>query len=164
MAELPTPAEQPRSILIPLAFWMSLLASAALFASVSLAPRAVEWHATKLATVDRQQQLVRVERQIQQLEKVAYALEYDPQFRAELAAGQLSPSDLLTSDVEAPNLPLTVPWYVPVLRALSVSGEWRRRVLWLAAGLCVFAFVALRDPDRSKDAVLPGSNRSDSLI
>lgn len=145
MAESSTVPEQPRSILIPLAFWMSLLSSAALFASVSLAPRVVEWHATQLATLDRQQQLVRVERQIQQLEKVTHALEYDPQFRNELAAGELSPSDLLTSDVDVPNLPLTVPWYIPVLRALSISGDWRRRVLWLAAGLCVFAFVALRD-------------------
>ena len=140
-----SPAEPQRSILVPLAFWMSLLSSATLFASVSLAPRVVEWHAMHLATLDRQQQLVRIERQIQQLEKVTHSLEYDAQFRKELAAGDISPGDLLASDVEAPNLPLVVPWYIPLLRALSVSGDWRRRVLWLAAGLCVFAFVALRE-------------------
>lgn len=145
MADLPPSSEPQRSILIPLAFWMCLLSSAVLFASIALAPRIVEWHALRLATVDRQQQLVRVERQIQQLEKVTHALEYDPQFREELAAGGFSSRELLTTDVETPNVPLTVPWYIPVLRALSASGEWRRRVLWLAAGLCVFAFVALRD-------------------
>lgn len=145
MNEPPVLNTPERSILVPLAFWMSLLSSACLFASVSLAPRVVEWHAAQLATLDRQQHLVQIERQIQQLEKVTHALEFDPQFREELSRGELSSNDLFTSEIDTPNLPLTVPWYIPVLRTLSVPGDWRRRVLWMAAGLCVFAFVALRD-------------------
>lgn len=138
-----------RSILISVAFWMSLFASAALFASVSLAPRIVEFHSAQLTTLDRQQQMVHLERQIQQLEQVTQALEFDPQFRKEIATQKILPEDLVHSEVNGPNLPLTVPWYIPILKSLSASGEWRRRVLWLAAGLCLFAFVVLRDREAS---------------
>ncbi len=148
-----------RSILVPLAFWMCLLSSAALFASVALAPRLVEWHELHLATLARQQQLVELEQHIQHLEKVVHALEYDPHFQSEVTRreiggpveGELIPIEKsLTVDVslpavEGPNVPLVVPWYIPILRTLSVPSDWRRRVLWASAGLCLLAFVALRE-------------------
>ncbi len=157
-APLRTPAPE-RSILVALAFWMCLLSSAALFASVALAPRLVEWHELHLATLARQQQLVELEQHIQHLEKVVHALEYDPHFQSEVtrreiggpAEGELIPIEQsLTVDVtlpavESPNVPLVVPWYIPILRTLSVPSDWRRRVLWVSAGLCVLAFVALRE-------------------
>lgn len=158
---LSPPAPTPeRSILISLAFWMCLLSSAALFAAVALAPRLVEWHELHLATLERQQQLVELERHIQQLEKVVHALEFDPHFQAEVIRreiggpfeGELFPLDKsLTVDaslpnVAGPNVPLVVPWYIPIFQTLSIPTDWRRRVLWVSAGLCLFAFVALREP------------------
>ena len=136
-----------RSILISIAFWMCLFTSAALLASVSLAPRIVEWHSASLTTLNRQQQMVRLERQIQQLEKLTHALEFDSHLRRELDEGQVSLDELVSLNVEAPNVPLTVPWFIPVLKAIAVAGDWRRRILWLSAGLCVFAFVVLRDTE-----------------
>ena len=154
------PAHSPeRSILVPLAFWMCLLSSATLFASVALAPRLVEWHELHLATLERQQQLVALEQHVQHLEKVVHALEFDPHFQAEIirreiggpAEGELIPVDksltvnINMPDQNGPNVPLVVPWYIPILKKLSVPSDWRRRVLWVSAGLCLFAFVALRE-------------------
>lgn len=156
---LPTPTPE-RSILIPLAFWMCLLSSAVLFAAVALAPRLVEWHELHLATLERQQQLVELEHHIQHLERVAHAMEFDPHFQSEViqreiggpSEGESIPLDKsLTVDVTlpvvaSPNVPLVVPWYLPILQTLSVPTDWRRRVLWVSAGLCLLAFVALREP------------------
>ena len=160
----PPPAPKPeRSILVPLAFWLCLLSSAALFAAVALAPRLVEWHELHLATLERQQQLVELEQHIQHLEKVVQALEFDPHFRSEVtrreiggpAEGEVIPIeksltvDVTLPTVESPNVPLVVPWYIPILKTLSVPSDWRRRVLWVSAGLCLFAFVALREREPS---------------
>ena len=148
-----------RSILIPVAFWMCLLSSAALFASVALAPRLVEWHELHLATLDRQQQLVELELHTQHLEKVVHALEFDPHFQAEVIrreiggpeVGESIPLkksltvDLALPQTKSPNVPLVVPWYIPILKTLSVPSNWRRRVLWLSAAFCLLAFVALRE-------------------
>ena len=169
-APLPAPSPE-RSILVPLAFWMCLLSSAVLFAAVALAPRLVEWHELHLATLARQQQLVELEQHIQHLEKVVHALEFDPHFQSEVARreiggpaeGELIPVDQsLTVDVtlpavDGPNVPLVVPWYIPILKTLSVPSDWRRRVLWVSAGLCVFAFVALRERESTASR---GSRRS----
>lgn len=91
------------------------------------------------------------------------ALESDPHFQAEVtrreiggpAEGQVIPVeqsltvDVTLPTVESPNVPLVVPWYIPILRTLSVPSDWRRRLLWGSAGLCVFAFVALREREPS---------------
>ena len=169
----PTPATPERSLLVPLAFWMCLLSSAVLFASVALAPRLVEWHELRLATLARQQQLVELEQHVQHLEKVVHALEFDPHFQSEVtrreiggpAEGERIPLDKsLTVDislpaVNRPNVPLVTPWYIPLLQTLSVPSDWRRRVLWVSAGLCVLAFVALRErepvPTRQRQAESP---------
>jgi hypothetical protein len=157
------PAE--RSILVSIAFWLCLFSSAALFASVSLAPRLVEWHELQLSTLDRQQQLVELEMHIQHLDKVVHALEHDPHFREEVTRREIGsgaddasiPLDKsLTVDMTAPrtigpNVPLVVPWYIPILRTLSVPSDWRRRVLWISAGLCLIAFVGLREREQSSN-------------
>ena len=168
MTEVPsTKSPQPgeRSILVSVAFWLCLLSSAALFASVSLAPRLVEWHELQLSTIDRQQQLVELEQHVQHLEKVVHALEHDPHFREEVArreiGGDLGDSSIpldksLTVDMTSPrtsgpNVPLVVPWYIPILKTLSVPSDWRRRVLWISAGLCLIAFVGLREREQSSE-------------
>ena len=165
MTEVPSTQLSPpseRSILVSVAFWLCLLSSAALFASVSLAPRLVEWHELQLSTIDRQQQL---ELHVQHLEKVVHALEHDPHFREEVARREIGddagdhsiPLDKsLTVDMTAPrtsgpNVPLVVPWYIPILKTLAVPSDWRRRVLWISAGLCLIAFVGLRDRDQSSE-------------
>ncbi len=151
-----------RSILIPVAFWLCLFSSAALFASVSLAPRLVEWHELHLLTLDRQQRLVVLDRHIQHLENVVDAWEFDPHFQLEMSRqavtdpeeGQLIPLDqsltvnLNAPTINGPSVPLVVPWYIPILRTLSVPSDWRRRVLWVSAGFCLFAFVALREREQ----------------
>ena len=161
--ELPRDPAPEHSILIPLAFWMCLLSSAALFASVSLAPRLVEWNDLHLSTLDRQQQLIEIEQHVQHLEKVVHALEFDPHFLSEVtrreigspSAGELIPLEKsLTIDVtrpalNAPNVPLVVPWYIPILKTLAVPSDWRRRVLWVSAALCLLAFVGLREREQT---------------
>ena len=163
-AAQPTPPVEP-SILVSIAFWMCLLSSAALFASVSLAPRLVEWHELQLSTIDRQQQLVELEMHVQHLDQVVYALEHDPHFRAEVTRreigsgvddGSIPLDKSLTVDMTAPrtsgpNVPLVVPWYIPILKTLSVPSDWRRRVLWISAGLCLIAFVGLREREQSSN-------------
>lgn len=162
-----TPPSPPveRSILVSVAFWLCLLSSAVLFASVSLAPRLVEWHELQLSTIDRQQQLIELELHIQHLDKVVYALEHDPHFREEIARreigggagdGSIPLDKSLTVDMTAPrtsgpNVPLVVPWYIPILKTLSVPSDWRRRVLWISAGLCLIAFVVLREREQSSE-------------
>jgi cell division protein FtsB len=162
MTTPPSPKPE-RSILVPLAFWLCLLSSAVLFAAVALAPRLVEWHELHLGTLARQQQLVELEQHVQHLEHVVQALESDPHFRAEVIRreiggsepGELIPVEKsLTVDVtlpavEGPNVPFVVPWYIPILKTLSVPSDWRRRLLWVSAGLCLFAFVALREREPS---------------
>lgn len=152
-----------RSILVSIAFWLCLFSSAALFASVSLAPRLVEWHELQLSTLDRQQQLVELEMHIQHLDKVVHALEHDPHFRAEVTRREIGGGadetsipldkslsvDMTVPRASGPNVPLVVPWYIPILRTLSIPSDWRRRVLWLSAGLCLIAFVGLRDRDQN---------------
>ena len=167
------PLAPERSILISVAFWMCLLSSAALFASVALAPRLVEWHELHLATIERQLQLVELELHIQHLEKVVHALEFDPHFQSEVIRREIgSPPngeripldksltvDLAVPNVEAPNVPLVVPWYIPIFRALSVPSDWRRRVLWISAGLCLLAFVVLRERgEDSTPSIRPASH------
>ena len=157
------PLVPERSILISVAFWMCLLSSAALFASVALAPRLVEWHELHLATIERQQQLVELELHIQHMEKVVHALEFDPHFQSEVIRREIgSPPngeripldksltvDMALPKIRVPNVPLVVPWYIPILKTLSVPSDWRRRVLWISAGLCLLAFVALRERGES---------------
>ena len=160
----PTPPVE-RSILVSIAFWMCLLSSASLFASVSLAPRLVEWHELQLSTIDRQQQLVELEMHVQHLDQVVHALEHDPHFRAEVTRreigsgvddGSIPLDKSLTVDMTAPrtngpNVPLVVPWYIPILKTLSVPSDWRRRVLWISAGLCLIAFVGLREREQGSN-------------
>ena len=171
-APLPAPSPE-RSILVPLAFWMCLLSSAVLFAAVALAPRLVEWHELYLTTLARQQQLVELEQHNQHLEKVVHALEFDPHFQSEVARreiggpaeGEIIPVeksltvDISLPTVPSPNVPLVVPWYIPILKTLSVPSDWRRRVLWVSAGLCLFAFVALRERE---SAAFGGMRRKSS--
>lgn len=147
-----------RSFLMLLAFWCCLCGAAVLFASVTLAPKLVLWHELEIETLDQQQQLVQLERQVQHLDKVVFSLEHDRRFQSELAQREMgrSPSgeelisvdpslrvDMRLPEIESPNVPLVVPWYVPILRALATPTDWRRRLLWGAAGLCVLAFAGL---------------------
>lgn len=159
--------EQPpaeRGLLIAVAFWLCLMTSAALFASVVLAPRLVECHDLQLANLERQRQNIELEQHVAHVEKVVHALEYDTDFqdevlqqdlggstRIELNTGEDIPVegdlafDMSVPTSSAPEVPLMIPWYVPILRTLSTPSDWRRRVLWMSAGFCVLAFVGLRE-------------------
>ncbi len=157
-----SPPSPDRSLLVPLAFWACLLAAALLFASVALAPKIVAWQELDLETIEQQQQLLMLEQQLQHLEKVVYSLEHDKRFQAEVARREIggyetgteiipvAPAlrvDVRLPRIESPNVPLVVPWYVPILRTLATPTDWRRRVLWTAAGFCLVAFTLLRDRD-----------------
>ncbi|RLS51586.1 MAG: hypothetical protein DWH91_18935 [Planctomycetota bacterium] len=162
-----------RSLLVSLAFWFCLLTAAFLFGSVALASKLVIWHELELEATDQQQQLVTLERQVQHLDKIVHSLEHDKHFQAEIARREIGsttagtemvivdPSlqvDIRLPPIESPNIPLIVPWYVPVLRSLAVASPWRRRLLWMAAGLCVVAFTILRD--RQGETVKSTAHRS----
>ncbi|MDQ3333522.1 MAG: hypothetical protein M3552_23230, partial [Planctomycetota bacterium] len=68
-----------------LAFWGALLIAGGLFAAVALAPKLETLAELKLRYAENQHRLVAMERQANELQSVADALEHDPAFASELA-------------------------------------------------------------------------------
>ena len=72
-------------VFISLAFWLTLLLAAGLFAAVSLAPKLAVYLSLEQRHYAQQLELVRLEQQQKELERVIASLKDDPQFAAELA-------------------------------------------------------------------------------
>lgn len=68
-----------------LAFWCCLFSAAGLFAALALAPKLHTYRELRREYIGMQQKLVGKERQVDYLQKVADALEHDPEYAAELA-------------------------------------------------------------------------------
>lgn len=141
-------------------FWLCLLGSAALYAPCALASRVVAWVEQRQKYERNQAELVGVQRQVQHLQRVAGALEADPEFAAQLARAELGGARVGTRVVELPaelaidpRLPppaqlievSAAPWYLPWLRRLAADESLRRRLLLASAGLFLFGFLVFRD-------------------
>jgi hypothetical protein len=111
--DVPVDAERPSESgfrpLASLAFWCCLAVSAAIFATVFLAPRLRTWRDLQREYDGRQRELIASERQVDYLQKVVDALRHDPQFAAELAR-----VDFGVSGSEE---------RIPVAASLNLSGE-----------------------------------------
>lgn len=155
----PGEADSQRLPLASLLFWLCLLIAAGLYAAIALSPRLVVWGDLQVESTRRQVELVNLERQAQQLARVAAALERDPEFvaelaRVELAAGtprgtQIPLPPALGFDPRVPRatetaVAMSSPWYLPAARLAASDARLRWKVLGLASGLLLFAFVFLQ--------------------
>jgi len=148
-------------VAISLTFWLMLLAAAGLFAVVSLSPKL----STYLALCDQhfaqQHELLQLERDHAELERVIAALEHDPHFAAEMARMEFDAvrpgEEILSVDSAltlSPNIgamktdPLAVggsrwrPW----IAVLAEFQPLRMLLLATAAGLVLFAFGWMHEP------------------
>lgn len=80
------PSAEPWSgMAVSLTFWLLLLAAAGLFAFVSLSPKALAYLTLWDQFQSQQEELVQLEQQQTELNRVIAALKDDPQFAAEMA-------------------------------------------------------------------------------
>lgn len=146
--------EPMAGVAISLTFWLMLLAAAALFALVSLAPKLATFLALRDQSLAQQHELVQLEREQAELERVIAALEHDPLFAAEMARMEFDAvrpgeeilavdSDLiLTPNKSSPSVqPMiaTSPWR-PWVGILAEFQPLRWLLLAAAAVLVLIAF------------------------
>lgn len=81
----PPPADDPSGVAVSLTFWLTLLAAAGLFAGVSLSPKLSAYLKLQEQFRTQQQELVDLEQEHRELDRVIAALKDDPNFAAELA-------------------------------------------------------------------------------
>ncbi len=158
---------------VSLLFWFCLAVAAGLYAACVLAPRVVVWAELQAQSVRNQTELISLERQVQQLARVAHALERDPSFAAELARVELHAArpggtriPLPPSLGFDPRAPRTVevvaepfePWFLPAARLVATDATLRWKILGVAAALLLFAFVFLPG-DLSRLASLGATSR-----
>lgn len=147
-----------------LAFWLCLFVAAALFASVTLAPRLAAHIELKKEYQANQVELVGMESRMQYLEKVAEALKTDPHFAAEVARIDFDaarPGDeriavdktlsLSAPKYDPPAMPeaATVPWYAPLAQFLAKSAALRPLTLMVAGALVLVGFTFFHDTQAS---------------
>lgn len=157
----PTAAETPESAAAtaPL-FWACLAIAAALYAPCVLAGRIVTWSDLQQKYLRNQAELVASQQQVQHLQRVARALETDPEFAAQVARTELgaAPADTqviplpaeLNHDPRIPPAPLAAeppaePWYVPTLRLIAADPNLRRNLMIAAAAAFLFGFLVFRE-------------------
>jgi cell division protein FtsB len=158
---------------VSLLFWLCLGIAVGLYGACALAPRAVVWAELQAQSARNQTELVNLERQAQQLARVAHALERDPTFAAELARVELNAARSGRTRIPLPpslgfdpRAPRTVkmvavpfePWYLPAARLLATDATLRWKLLGVAAGLMLFAFVFLQG-DLSRLASIGATSR-----
>ena len=149
------------SWVVSLLFWLTLLSAAVLFALVALAPKLAEWMKVREQYVQNAGRLVALEGQVEYLERVAAALESDPEFARRLAQAsqpersahqQMIPvtKDLVFGgserqhDIERAPQPL----YSGLIIRLASDQAHRRVFLCAAALLIIFGFTFLNDSER----------------
>lgn len=85
-------AEMPQataSWVVSLCFWMTLVLASVMYAGVALSPKLAEWISAREQFAGNAAQLVRLEDDIEYLERVKNALESDPQFARRLAQASM---------------------------------------------------------------------------
>lgn len=157
-----SPRREPQHAwIVSLASWLLLFAAAGLYAAVSLSPRFLEYLRFKNEYYVNQVRLVGMERQIGYLNRVADALENDPEFAAELARidfdalgpgeEHISVSPDLTLDARRPDDPpltpaTSLPWYAGPITVFAENPRVRTTSLITAVILIVVAFTFLQEP------------------
>ena len=164
----PTTAESPASVssgswsgvMMSLAFWLTLLVAAGLFGAVSLSPKLAAYLSLQDRYYAQQLELVQLEQQQRELERVITSMKEDPQFAAELARLEfdavrpgeeiLSVDSALTLDPKTPTAKPVIarapeaaikPW----VTLLAERQPLRIGLLGCAALLVLLAFGWLQD-------------------
>ena len=143
-----------------LTFWLCLLFSAAIYATVALSPKLVNWIVLTQQHRANQLRLVAIENQVEHLKKIVSALKTEKSFAQELArvdfhaAGTeeqripVAPDLALNTRSDAANLNLPapeLPWYTPLLQTAAYNARFGDALLGLAAGLIIYAFTCLHE-------------------
>ncbi len=152
----PEAAESPWA---SMAFWLGLLIAMAAFAAAALAPRFVVWTSLTERYEGNQRELIELEQQIAQLDRVADALEADPEFASALARAEFGDSaaqgrlipvdDALVFDPwrlrETPTRQTRTPgWWFEAAKALAADTKLRRQLFAFASLLVLLMFSAGR--------------------
>lgn len=157
--------EQQSPVVISITFWLMLLIAAGLYAAVALAPKLEAHLLLRQSYVQNQIQLVALEKQVSDLERVALALEYEPEFAEELARVEFDAG--LPGDQRVPvkrglwldrpgSVPAgtpsaySLPWYMPVVRAFAHDRSLRKSSLIAAAIVLLLAFTFLHESQEPK--------------
>ncbi|MEJ7590584.1 MAG: hypothetical protein WKF77_03490 [Planctomycetaceae bacterium] len=77
--QIPVP-QAVGSLLISIAFWISLLVSTVMYAAVSLSPKLADWISVRQQHAANAGRLQELEYEVDYLERVAAALKSDPEF------------------------------------------------------------------------------------
>lgn len=147
-----------RGLYISLAFWVSLLAAAGMFAAATLAPKltSLQRREAELATVT--QRVQRLVEDVTRLEQIGHALQHDADFIAARArrqlglptAGELQLPVMVTAPQEEPPVATAVPEDDLLIRRLAGDSLLRARLLTGSAALVLFAFTFLHERRRSE--------------
>jgi len=152
-----TPAAPPETLsglIVSLLFWLSVFGAALLFAAVALSPKLIELGRLQRDFAAGQHELVQMEQQNEQLQRVVDAIRNDPEFAAELTRIEFDavPPDEEVIPVDSSlrlspqtvtagtSGPVSVPWYQPYLILLASDVSVRQRLLAASALLVVISF------------------------
>ncbi|MFK7820278.1 MAG: septum formation initiator family protein [Planctomycetaceae bacterium] len=149
----PETTDNDSTWIVSVVFWLTLFVAAALYAMVALSPKLERLLTLKRDHEAGQWHLVELEKRVKQLDRVAAALEDDPQFAAELARsrfGAVRPgSDAIPLSNELqinftdspPDLAeVQLPWFYGVIRQFASNSVLRWTSLGVASGLILLGF------------------------
>ena len=153
------PAETTSSVVwaVSLAFWVTLLSAALLYASVALAPRLYSWMEVRHDFLSNAHQLQALEQEVDYLERVRDTLQTDPEFVRKLASAAIAED---VGDAEVIPVSGTLifggedqlqsrlpevqdPFGASVARRFASDRQLRHMLLGTATVLVVFAFTVL---------------------
>jgi hypothetical protein len=161
--------EQPRqvsqvagSLLMSLAFWITLVVAALMYAGVSLSPKLADWMQAREQLTSNAYRLQQLENEADYLERIAGALKKDPQFAERLIQLSQSPASeaaMLDSEMIAAQLRpetksdakksdtgwLANPRVHSAVIRLASDLDLRRWLLIASAVSTVFAFTLFND-------------------
>jgi len=155
--------ETVSGLIVSLLFWISLLVATGLFAIVGLSPKLLEQARLRGQFQINQLQLVQVERQNEQLQRVVDAIRHDREFAAEMTRvefdavrsdEEIIPVDsdlrLVPRDLALPRLRAEVPqaWYRPWIVPFVENDSLRMSALGAAATLVIVSFTWLQPATR----------------
>lgn len=154
------PEAETASWAVSLCFWLTLILAAGVYATVALAPKVAVWSQVRFEHRRNAADLIRLEQDVDYLERVQEALETDPEFVERLAGlsqqnaddGQefipVSGTLLFGYTAEQADSRLqrpAEPRFHGLIMALATHVRLRTGLLTFAAGLTIFAFAFLND-------------------
>lgn len=147
------------SFLVSVAFWLSLLISAGMYASVALSPKLADWIKVRQQYLTNAARLKQLDEEVNYLERVANALKSDPEFARRLVKSHQNPQsidaeflpvspELLFGGTSptSEDIPAVVqPAVAEMVFHLASDRQHRSYLLAGAAGLTLLAFTLLND-------------------